>query len=126
MREVLERQIGVTRFYEYIQQAPCHKEDDDTYGECAVAEKLGMQLRLVYKRTRPTVAIYPQARVLRYAAFMGLDIMELDFISSHGRQALKYARTHGLRCVIMHEAFATADHIKAFRDSLALPSQSML
>jgi hypothetical protein len=71
------------------------------------------------------MAIYPQARVLRYAAFMGLELMELDFISSHGRQALRYARTHGLRCDIMHEAFATADHIKAFRESLALPSAKL-
>ncbi len=51
---------------------------------------------------------------------MGIDLVELDVPASWGRQALKYARTHGLERACLEEAFASSIAIEAFRASLGI------
>ncbi len=64
--------------------------------------------------------VYPMPRLVRYAALMGMDLVELDMPASWGKQALKYARAHGLPKECLEEAFASASNIETFRTSLGI------
>ena len=115
-QETLLHTVGNLPLQDYIKAALERRETNDHYGECKVAQKLGLNLRLVAKTKN--LPIYPQPRVLRYAAFMGMQLLELDVPSSHGQQALKYAREHGLERTLLERAFATTKKIRNFRRSL--------
>ena len=108
--------VGNLPLRDYIKAALERRETNDHYGECKVAQQLGLNLCLVAKTKN--LPIYPQPRVLRYAAFMGMQLLELDVPSSHGQQALKYAREHGLERTLLERAFATTKKIRNFRRSL--------
>ena len=64
--------------------------------------------------------VYPMPRLVRYAAFMGMDLLELDVPASWGQQALKYARKHDLEKALLEEAFASTSAIETFRASLGI------
>jgi hypothetical protein len=110
--------IGTFPMRIYIESILDNTRAEDVYSECKVAIKLGLQLRLVAKGDRSKLPVLPQPRILRYAAFMGVDVIELDVPSSHGQQALKYCRKHNLRCDTLAMAFASTNHVRDFRTSL--------
>ena len=92
------------------------------YHESSIALRLGQRLRLVgTKGGMPSMPVYPMPRLVRHAAFMGMDLLELDVPASWGQQALKYARTHGLEKTCLEEAFASTIAIEAFRGLPRLP-----
>jgi hypothetical protein len=77
----------------------------DTYVEPMIAQILGLRLRVVPQEwatdKRP---VYPMPRLLRFAALMGNNIVEIDLVSSHFRQLKKYAMLHQLECPIFVSA----------------------
>ena len=97
------------------------RQDSDEYGECEVAQQLDARLRLVAKYGTIPMAVYPQARIIRHAAFTNVGLQELDFPASHGQQAYKYAIRHTLNLPILEEAFGNGQNIINFRKSLPLP-----
>ena len=82
------------------------------YRESDLAVKLGMELRLTYKGIPP---VYSLPRLVRFAAFMGMDLTELDMPSSHGRQILKYALKHELPHEVLSTAFGKSEVRGRFR-----------
>lgn len=83
------------------------------YAECELATQLGKRLRLIGERGKPPV--YSLPRLVRFAAFMGMELTELDLPSAHGRQILRYARQHRLERGMLEAAFATAESTESFR-----------
>jgi len=82
------------------------------YQECALADKIDTKLRLTVTGTPP---IYGTPRVLRYAALMGMPVMEIDAPASHGQQVYKYAVKHDLPRHWLQEAFGSPANIVEFR-----------
>jgi len=124
MRGAFSHHIGQFNLHSYLDAVLTRVSTDDVYEECGVAVKLGLQLRLVAKGARSSMPVFPQPRVVRYAAFMGMDVIELDVPSSHGQQALRYARDHGLTKVVMEAAFASTATVAVFRGSLGIPLET--
>ncbi len=122
-RGALEHYVGDLPFAGYL-EAVLGKDAPaaDRYEESDVACKLGLKLRLVAKGARASMPVYPQPRVVRHAAFMGVDVVELDVPASHGQQALKYARKHVLPLAALEAAFASTEAIVALRSSLGFPA----
>ena len=84
-----------------------------TYVECKLARRMGIKLRLVPECGN--FPIYSMARVVRFACFMGMKLVELDFPASHGQQLHKYAKKHGVRAPTLEEAFGSTECVRAFR-----------
>ena len=60
-------------------------QPEDCYYESSVAKRLGLHLRLVgTKGGLHSMPVYPMPRLVRYAAFMGMDLVELDMPASMG------------------------------------------
>jgi hypothetical protein len=124
MRTSNDHFIGNFPLKAYIDSILENARVEDVYSECKVAQRLGLRLRLVAKGERSKLPVLPQPRILRYAAFMGVDVMELDVPSSHGQQALKYCRLHGLRCDTLAMAFASTTSVREFRSSLPISADA--
>ena len=120
MRTPSQYYIGDFPLKNYIEANLANIRAEDVYNECKVAEKLGMKLRLVAKGDRAKLPVLPQARVIRYAAFMGVDLLGLGVPSSHGHQAFKYCREHSLPCETLEKAFGSTGKVKEFRASLGI------
>lgn len=88
----------------------------DTYHECSLARKLGFKLRLV--GLLPDVPVYQTPRIVRYAAFTGMGLLELDAPASHSRQILKYARRFKLPSATLEDAYGSVEKIYKFRSSI--------
>ena len=123
-RGAAQHYIGQTKFAEHLQRVVSRTNPEDNYEECAVAKRLGLCLRLTAKWDAQDAPVYPQARVVRYAAFMGMRLLEFDIPSSHGQQALKYTKRHGLNHEVLQEAFATTEQITTFRSSLGFSAKT--
>ena len=89
--------------------------ENETYKECKLAEQLGLNLRLV--GTTPNIPIYSTPRIIRFAAFAGMNLLELDAPASHGRQILKYAQRFGLQSATLASAFTDVESVRQFRSS---------
>ena len=121
-RGTYECKIGNLTLDCYL-QAACARlaQPEDCYHETAIAIRLGQGLRLVgTKGGMSSMPVYPMPRLVRYAAFMGMDLLELDVPASWGQQALKYARKHDLEKALLEEAFASTSAIETFRASLGI------
>jgi hypothetical protein len=88
---------------------------DESYKECRLAEALGLNLRLV--GGLPHIPVYSTPRIIRFAAFTGMNLLELDAPASHGRQILKYAVRFGLCSNLLATAFKDAESVYGFRAS---------
>ena len=75
MRGAFSHHIGQFNLHSYLDAVLTRVSTDDVYEECSVAAKLGLQLRLVAKGARSSMPVFPQPRVVRYAAFMGMDVI---------------------------------------------------
>ena len=56
-----------------------------------------------------------QPRVVRFAGFTAMGLIELDFPASHGQQLLKYAVRHQLPCDTLRLAYGGTAAVNAFR-----------
>ena len=83
------------------------------YTECKLAHELGEKLRLVPEKGN--FPIYSMARVIRFACFTGVNLVELDFPASHGQQLHKYAKKHQIHSPTLEEAFGSTECVEAFR-----------
>ena len=96
----------------------------DAWVECKLAVQCKTQLRLVpadwSPPGRPIVSL---PKLLRYAVLLGSPYLELDLVSSHPRQILKYARKHELRRDGLEWAFGSRSAITSFRACLAVDMQ---
>ena len=119
-RGATQHYIGDFQLHHYLAKVLERRAVLDVYEECTVASKLCLQLRLVAKGARDYMPVFPQPRVVRYAAFMGMPVIELDVPSSHGQQALKYCRFHGHRKAVLEQAFASTAVVASFRSTLGL------
>jgi hypothetical protein len=92
----------------------------DEWVECGLASRCERKLRLVPDDWslvgRPVVSL---PKLLRYAVLLGAPYLELDLVSSHPRQILKYARAHGLPRRALEAAFGARGSIGGFRARLA-------
>jgi hypothetical protein len=85
----LEHVIGDMPFARYIEAALARQlVEEDAYFECAAAESLNVRMRLIATKGIPSesVPVYAMPRVVRYAAFMGAGVVELDMPASWGQQ----------------------------------------
>ena len=111
----LEHRIGAMNMRDYIQKIMEYQSKVDVYRECGSATQCGEHWRLVGKLVTGEVQVLIQARVIRNAAFTGQALQELDFPASHGQQARKYCKKHGLPHYVLDAAFGSTDKIAAFR-----------
>lgn len=94
----------------------CNRQEDH-YKECSLANELGLHLRLV--GVLPNISTYHTPRIIRFAAFTGMKLMELDAPASHGRQILKYAHRNKLPHIALLTAFADTGSVYKFRESFS-------
>ena len=106
-----------TKFGKYWQR----REPDTNvkYTECKLAHELGEKLRLVPEKGN--FPIYSMARIIRFACFTGVNLVELDFPASHGQQLHKYAKKHQIHSPTLEEAFGSTECVEAFRSKHGLP-----
>ena len=92
----------------------------DSWIECQLATRCGEKLRLVPQdwslAGRPA---YSMPKLIRYAALLGSGHCELDLVSSHPRQILRYALLHNLGHTVLQAAFGSRQAIAEFRTSTA-------
>jgi hypothetical protein len=92
----------------------------DCWVECRLATMCGEKLRLVPQdwslTNRPA---YGMPKLIRYAALLGMDYLELDLVASHPRQILKYAIEHRIDHTTLLAAFGSRQAIVDFRASTA-------
>jgi hypothetical protein len=88
------------------------------YDESALAQALGLRLRLIGKGDE--IPAYCGPRLVRFAAFVGSGLLELDIPASHGQQIYKYAVRHGIieHHPVLEQAFGSSEKIKSFRQHL--------
>ena len=105
-------------FEAMTERQPTHNKD--YWVECRLATMCGEKLRLVPQdwslADRPA---YGMPKLIRYAALLGMDYLELDLVASHPRQILKYAVDHGIASTSLTEAFGSREAIADFRTSTA-------
>jgi len=104
--------IGKFTLATYLQKAMASSGSVDVYHENNLAVTLGLALRLTGRGDLP---VYCQPRLVRWAAFLGQNLIELDFPASHGQQLYKYAVRHGLPHDTLKAAFGDTVAIQKFR-----------
>jgi hypothetical protein len=91
----------------------------DRWVECRLATMCGEKLRLVPQdwslTDRPA---YGMPKLIRYAALLGMDYLELDLVASHPRQILKYAIEHDIGHPTLLAAFGSRQAIGDFRANM--------
>ncbi|CAE8738575.1 unnamed protein product, partial [Polarella glacialis] len=110
MQGAHEVTIGKFPFVEYLEAIIKNNVEQYAYKECALAQALGVRLRLTGKA--PQYPILSLPRIVRNAAFKGTGLVELDLPASHGQQIYKYARQHGLPLDMLEAAFGNHDFLQ--------------
>ncbi|CAE8638978.1 unnamed protein product [Polarella glacialis] len=123
MQGAHEVTIGKFPFVEYLEAIIKNNVEQYAYKECALAQALGVRLRLTGKA--PQYPILSLPRIVRNAAFKGTGLVELDLPASHGQQIYKYARQHGLPLDMLEAAFGNHEKIKGFRNSTEFQEAGM-